>query len=565
MTKTAFSDLPDMSDIRGPAASLASRVTEMRTDVLVLGGGMAAYRAAIAARNEGVEVVLAYRGRGASPYVIGFNAPLGHCDDRDSPDVYFDDMVRGGYGLNDRRLVRRLAHGAADAYRELQALGVPFAMQAERERALQRHLSGNSYARSVYVPDGTGRAVIDTLIRHARTLGVVERGGEKVIGLLHGEAGVQGALLWKPHTEQLTLVRARTVVVAMGGLGQLYADSTYPVDVAGDACAMACEAGATLIDMEFMQFEPVVTIWPSQCRGMEMPTAMLGDGAQLRNAAGERFMLRYNPPHAERQIEKARMALYIQQEIDEGRGLPEGGVWFDATSLDADTRESYVSHCSRLRAAGVDPANQAVIVAPAAHSAMGGIFIDDCGWTGVTGLYAAGEACGGVHGASRIAGNGCSDTLVFGAVAGGHAAHAARALDRASEAPIDISLRALSHWWGEEQDDPVPLKQRIQQAVAGHAGIWRCATGLNQGLATLEQINVELQRMRARTLAGAVALLETERMTRCAIMVLAAALQRTESRGAHQRTDFPQSDTRWLTHLSFDRDGQFAPREIPIH
>lgn len=537
-------------------------IAETCADVLVLGGGIAGYRAAAAARAAGAQVTLAYRGRGASPYVIGFNAPLGHAGE-DDPQTYFDDMVRGGYGLNDRRLVTRLAHEANTAYAELDALGVPFARAADGHRVLQRHLSGNTHARSVYVPQGTGRAVLDALIRQVRDLGVVERGGEKIIGLAHDGAGVAGALLWKPHTTELALVRARAVIIAMGGLGQLYGGSTYPVDVAADAFAMAHEAGARLIDMEFVQFEPVVTVWPQTCAGMEMPTAMLGDGAQLRNAAGERFMLRHNPPHAERQIEKARMALCIQQEIDAGRGLPEGGVWFDATLLPPDKLESYVSHCARLRAAGVDPARQAVVVAPAAHSAMGGIDIDACGWTGVPGLYAAGEAAGGLHGASRIAGNGCSDTLVLGALAGRHAAAAPATPARAGLA--ETSLHDLRRWHGADRGDPAPLRQAIQATLAEHAGIWRHAAGLRAAGARLAQVQAQLRDMRAATLPGALALLQTERMARCAAMVVAAALARTESRGAHQRRDFPQQDPRWVAHLAFQRDRGPAPFIAPIH
>ena len=322
----------------------------------------------------------------------------------------------------------------------------------------------------------------------------------------------------------------------MGGLGQLYADSTYPVDVAGDACAMAFEAGATLIDMEFMQFEPVVTVWPPQCRGMEMPTAMLGDGAQLRNASGERFMLRYNPPHAERHIEKARMALCIQREIDEGRGLPEGGVWFDATPLEPHQRKLRLALCA---AAGGrrGPGEPAGAGGARAHSAMGGVSIDDNGWTGVPGLYAAGEAAGGVHGASRIAGNGCSDTLVFGAVAGRHAADAAMARNAARELapgdePAGAALDPLRRWHGPTASDPAPLKKRIREVLAEHAGIWRSAEGLRRGQAGLREIGARLEELRAADLPGALALLETERMARCAAMVLAAALDRAEPGGA---------------------------------
>jgi len=542
-------------------------VSETRTDVLVLGGGIAAHRAALAAREAGASTTMVWRGHGASPYVIGFNAPLSQMASGDTPQIYFDDMTKGGCGLNDRRLVSLLAHNASSAYSDLRAMGVSFA--SDGDRTLQRHLSGNSHARSVYVPQGTGRALLQALSRRTRELGVVLRGGMTVIGLACENGSVFGALLWRPHTEELIFVHAATVVIAMGGIGRLYAGSTYPIDVAGDGAALAYEAGATLIDMEFVQFEPVVTIWPQECAGMEMPTAMLGDGAQLRNVTGERFMQRYNPPHGERLIEKASMALCIQREIDEGRGLPEGGVWFDATMLDQEKLESYVSHCARLRAAGVDPAVQPVIVAPAAHSTMGGILIDECGWTGVPGLYAAGEAAASVHGASRIAGNGCSDTLVLGAIAGHHAAlavpsrrHMAQPLNR------EALLAPLMRWNSDAARNTTELKLAIQNTLACHAGIWRDATGLRTGLAKIHLVEKCLGDMRASTIAGALDLMQIERMARSARMILTAALTRTESRGAHQRTDYPQTDADWLRHLSFQQardNGAATPFDTPIH
>jgi len=546
---------------------MISTVNEIYTEVLVLGGGVGGYRAAIAAHKAGAKVALAYLGRGASPYITGFNVPLGHGDSSDSPEIYFDDMVRGGGELNDQCLVARLAHETTAAYADLCALGVSFARTVDGTKVLLRHLSGNTQARSVYVLAGTGRAMLEALVRQARTVGITERSAEKVIGLIYDGSGVAGALLWKPHTTMLTLVRACAVVVVMGGLGQLYGDSTYPVDIVGDGCALAFEAGATLIDLEFMQFEPVVTLWPISCRGMEMPTAMLGDGAQLRNAAGERFMLNYNPPHAERQIEKARMALCIQQEIDAGRGLPKGGIWFDATQISKEKLEGYASHCARLRAAGLDPAIEPVIVAPAAHSAMGGIFIDACGWSGIPGLYAAGESTGGVHGASRIAGNGCSDSLVMGAVAGRHAARAARTAKHASKIRIETALEPLRLWYGTGTNNPISLQKTIRYILMKHAGIWRSSMTLHAGIAKLKEVLVQLHCMRASTLAGVLTLLETSRMARSAGMVMAAALARTESRGAHQRTDFPCSDDNWLKHLSFqrDRDSGTIPFITPIH
>jgi succinate dehydrogenase/fumarate reductase flavoprotein subunit len=540
-------------------------VEELATDVLVLGGGMAGYRAALAARARGADVLLAYRAKGASPYVIGFNTPIASMDPADSPEVFFEDVVKGGYQLNDRRLVRLLAEKSIEAFHELSAWGVPFAQGPDSAtggtRVLQRHLSGNRYPRSVFVPESTGGAILQIMNERAKLLGIHQIAGHKVVELLRDGDEVAGALLWKPHSRQLTAIYARSVVIAMGGLGRLYADSTYPADVSADAFGMALDAGARLIDMEFVQFEPVVTMWPEACRGMEMPTAMLGDGAHLLNNRGERFMLAHNPKLGERGIEKARLSLYIQREIDEGRGFPEGGVAFDATVLTDAQRESYVSHCRRLRAAGVELAYTAPIVAPAAHSMMGGVAVDGNGWSGVPGLYVGGEAAGGVHGASRIAGNGCSDTLVFGAIAGEGAARGMLPPRRRSWSAIET--RAMEQLAFSDDGASVheiqQLKQHMRESLAKAAGIWRSAPGLEAGLTAFDSMRQRLGHMQAGSREAAVELGEARRMVEVGTTVLLAALTRTESRGAHQRTDFPEmDDARWLHHISFSRPGGHA-------
>ncbi|WP_059410669.1 FAD-binding protein [Cupriavidus basilensis] len=550
------------------------KVEVVSTDVLVLGGGMAGFRAALAAQAQGADVTLAYRARGASPYVIGFNAPIGSVDPMDSPDVFYEDMLKGGYFLNDRRLVRLLAEKSVDAFHELVAWGVPFAHAADSAdgggQVLQRHLSGNRYPRSVFVPESTGGAILQVMANRARSLGIHQIAGQKAVELLRDGADVVGAVLWKPHSDQITVVHARAVVIAMGGIGRLYADSTYPVDVGADGLGMALDAGARLIDMEFVQFEPVVTVWPQECRGMEMPTSMLGDGAHLLNNRGERFMLGYNPPLGERGIEKARLALFIQREIDEGRGFPEGGVAFDATVLSEQQRESYVSHCRRLRAAGVDPATTPPIVAPAAHSMMGGVAVDGDCWSGVPGLYVGGEAAGGVHGASRIAGNGCSDTLVFGAIAGGGAARGMLPATARDWPAIEASAIArLAHADGGAcAEDVRQAKEDMRKVLSEAAGIWRNGPGLTAGLAAFGALHENIFRMRAGSREAAVELREARRMAAVGTTVLQAALGRTESRGAHQRTDFPATDnTRWLQHIAFTRGGsdELVQSLEPIH
>jgi succinate dehydrogenase/fumarate reductase flavoprotein subunit len=533
----------------------ANAIAAAETDVLVLGGGIAGHRATVAARQHGVAASLAYLAKGASIFIIGCNAPFGHADARDGPEVYFNDMVRGGYGLNDRRLVRVVATEAMTAIDELKSVGVPFA--SADSRFLQRHLSGNSYPRSVYIPEGTGRVILEHLARQCRDLGAQTFAGWKAISLLCDDGEVVGALLARPRNPELLAVRARAVVLAMGGIGRIYEDSTYPADVAADAYALAFDAGARLIDMEFVQFEPVVTIWPEACRGMEMPTAMLGDGATLLNAAGERFMFRHNPEHGEKRIEKARMSLAIQLEIDEGRGLADGSVLFDTTRVPIEKLESYVAHVRRLRSAGLEPTQEGPHVRPAAHSEMGGVAIDEQGWSGVPGLYAGGESAGGLHGASRLAGNGGSDTLVTGALAGRGAATSRVTLSgRNWRRIVEEALDKLS--FAERQaasTAPDEVKQKVRTIMPRSVGIWRRGVELQQAVRELDLLQeLTTSGLAAPSWAERIKALEARNMVLTARLVAGGALARCESRGAHQRIDWPdQNDERWLHHIAFRR------------
>lgn len=525
----------------------------IETDVLVLGGGLAGLRAALAARAGGARVAMAFHGRGASQYIIGFNAPVAHADPRDGPEAFYEDTMAGGYGINDPVLVRLLAEGAVPALRELEAAGVPFARVGEK--FAQRLLSGNRYPRSVYHPEGIGRHALERLAARAQASGVESLAGCKAVALLRDGAEVAGALVARVATGQLVAVHAKATVLATGGIGGLYADSTYPADVASDSFALAHAAGATLVDMEFVQFEPTVVVHPAGARGMEMPTAMLGDGAFLLDRHGERFMFRHNPERGELGIEKARMALAIQQEIDAGRGLPDGTVSFDTRVLAPAKLESYVGHCKRLRAAGLDPANEAPRVRPAAHSLMGGIRVDGLMRTGVPNLFAAGEAAGGVHGASRLAGNGAADVIVFGGLAGRHAAaHAAKApvasrdrarLVREALAPLQ---RAPG---GEESATPDEIREAVRAVMLEGAGLTRDREGLEKAIARLAALaRAAASGLAVRTPRDSLRALAAASLVATGLHVARSALARTESRGAHQRRDHPaRDDAQWMRHV----------------
>ena len=531
----------------------AAGLEALDTDVLVIGGGLAGLRAAVAARAAGARVVQAFHGRGASQYIIGFNAPVGHADPRDGPEAYYEDTMAGGYAINDPALVRLLAEGAVPALRELEAIGVPFARVGGK--FAQRLLSGNRYPRSVYHPEGIGKHGLERLAARAQSLGVESLAGFKAVGLLRDGAEVTGALLARVATGQLVAVHAKATVLASGGIGAIYADSTYPADVASDSFALAHAAGAALIDMEFVQFEPTVVVHPAGCRGMEMPTAMLGDGAHLRDKAGERFMFRHNPEHGELKIEKARMALAIQQEIDAGRGLPDGTVLFDTRVLAPDKLESYVGHCRRLRAAGLDPAVEAPRVRPAAHSVMGGVRVDATLRTTAPNLFAAGEAAGGVHGASRLAGNGAADVIVFGGLAGRNAAdHAARSRPATRDrARIEREGLARLERPAGRSDAPTPddIRDSVRATLLEGAGLYRSRASLERAIARLEALaHAAASGLARRTPRDSLRALEAANMVATGLHVARSALARTESRGAHQRTDHAsRDDANWMRHV----------------
>lgn len=515
------------------------------TDILVLGSGIAGYQAARMAANDGLSVSIVGLAKGASPYVLGFNAALENGSAGDSIAQFYNDTFSGGYEIGDRTLVHTVTQEARIAYQELQALGVPFEMNSEGPAL--RHLSGSRYPRSVYVKSGTGNAILSAISKAAAQLGVKEYLGLRVVSLIKVDKRVCGALAFNRHSGELTAFLAANVILATGGIGGLYDDSTYPADVCGDSYALALDAGATLVDMEFVQFEPTVVSTPLKVKGMEMPTAMLGDGAILVNAHGERFMGRYNFPDYEKRIEKAKLALYIQKEIDEGRGTDNASVYFDATGLTPECLHGYVTHYRRLMNSGVDPAVTPVQIHPAAHSLMGGVKIDGRCYSGVEGLFVCGEAAGGVHGASRIAGNGASDVIVFGRVAGKHAQRSLCPLspaqiNRANEIATEhFALARQSKFPG---DDIPPYIQNIRQIMASKVGIRRSGVAIKEAVDALESILADIENAwngsplhplaghRAAALVG--------------LAIASSAFKREESRGAHFRTDFPTlNDELW--------------------
>src|SRR4051795_10983008 len=429
-------------------------------DVLVIGAGGAGLRAAIEASAGGARVGLVCKSLLGKAHTVmaegGIAAALANVDERDNWKVHFADTMRGGQYVNQWRMAELHAKEAPDRVRELEAWGAVFD-RTKDGRILQRHFGGHKYPRLAHVGDRTGLEMIRTLQDHGVHKGIHVHMEHTILSLLKDGQRVVGAFGYERERGRFKIFRARAVVLATGGIGRAYKITSNSWEYSGDGHALAYEAGAELIDMEFVQFHPTGMVWPPGVRGLLVTEAVRGEGGILRNASGERFMWKYLPEdrrseYAATDEEAARwvdaqsaggttdarrppelstrdnVSRAIYTEVKEGRGSPHGGVFLDISYLPADhVRRKLPSMYEQFKElADVDITAGPMEVWPTTHYVMGGIRVNaETGATAVPGLYAAGEVAGGMHGANRLGGNSLSDLLVFGQRGG--AAAAARA------------------------------------------------------------------------------------------------------------------------------------------
>ena len=525
----------------------------IRTDVLIIGCGVTGLRAALAARGHVASVTVAAKSGGASVHYDAVNAPFGHADTRDNPDVYYQDMLNSGVYLSHRGLVKRLASEAIPSILELESLGVHF--DKIDGCYVQRLVSGGSYRRAIYVNDRAGSEIIAHLREKANRQEVKFLSPITVIQLLRKGNCIVGALGIDLKKRRLLTIHAKAIVMAAGGVGHLYQFTSYPRDIIGQGIALAYRAGSELVDMEFVQFEPSGVYSPEPVKGLLVPTALFGEGGVLLNKIGERFVAT-TPFQSETRAHKHELSLLIAQEAEEGRSLANGGVFFDGSAIPLQVLESYPLRQKRLKAAGLDLKRDRVEVGPVAHSMIGGIRIDTCCRTSVPGLFAAGEVTGGVHGANRMAGNGGSETIVFGKIAGDSAGRYAVENDYPKLFDDDIvseinRLDRFNDMKDIRKTEAREIQSEIQSLVAGTVGVIRNGKDMDDALQKLENIKVEkLNRLLARDLTELAQCLEAGDMALLAEIILRAGSIRCESRGAHYRSDFPEpNDEQWLKNI----------------
>jgi succinate dehydrogenase / fumarate reductase, flavoprotein subunit len=548
------------------------------SNVLVIGSGAAGQRAAIAVHEAGFDViVVGKRARKDAHTVLaagGINAALGSVDPEDSWEAHFLDTFQEGYRLPDPRMVEILAQESPGAIQELADWGCRF-NRTEDGKIDQRYFGAHRYRRTCYAGDFTGREILYTLDSRASQLGIPVHEGQYVSHLLVEDGVCFGALAFDAESGERTVYYADAVVLAAGGHTRIWRRSTSRRDEnTGDGMYLALQAGCLLIDMEFVQFHPTGMVSPEEWAGTLVTEAVRGEGGRLFNKDKERFMERYDPEHMELST-RDRVALAIYTEIMEGRHGPNGGVFLDISHRERDFIRAKIPRIYRqfLEAQMLDISEHPMEVAPSAHYSMGGVLVDPgTGATGVEGLYAVGEVTGGLHGANRLGGNSLAETVVFGRRVGSAAAEHSSTINRQLRSPVVVSAanEDLDSMIQDGDELPRPLQRELRDSLWELCGVVRSEERLLRGLEKVTELS-----SRASTLdlqpgsenyRDLWVALDLRSSLAVAEATLRAALERKESRGAHQRQDFPETDEAFTLNITIrqDQEGSLSIQTRPI-
>ncbi len=530
------------------------------TDVLIVGGGGGGAMAAYEASRHGARVMMVLKGRpqrcGSTITAPGAIAGVGDWHvPGDSPDVHFIDTVKGGSFFGEQGLIRIMVEDAGELILELERIGALWEREENGKTYALRVGGGHTFFRCTYLEDRTGREMLRALFGELKKRNVRVLPEVIVLKLLTNGERIVGAVGLDLENCETILLRAKTVILACGGAGNLYLNTDNPTDITGDGFALALEAGATLMDMEFVQFFPLGLCFPPSLRGA---LASLPGYVHLRNNQGERFMKKYDPEQMDLST-RDRVSPGILTEVKEGRGGPHGGVFADMTYHPPGFIARTLPALSEAyRKMGIDPERDYVEVAPTCHFFMGGGKVDEDWQSTVPGLFMVGENAAGIHGANRLGQNALADLLVSGRRAGQGAAklsaelHYVTADPGEAEVATEYAHRMISRDSGVR---PVALRNRLRQLMWHKVGVYRTASDLKSAIKELEELSADLEKQ-CLTLKSRhynqelVEGLENHFLVTIARCIIQAALQRTESRGAHVRKDYPEMDNnKWLKHL----------------
>ena len=529
-------------------------------DVLVIGAGGAGLRAAIESLAQGASVGVVSKSLLGKAHTVmaegGIAAAMANVDTQDDWRTHFRDTMRGGKMLNNWRMAQLHAQEAPERVRELEQWGALFDRTADGN-ILQRAFGGHTYKRLCHVGDRTGLEMIRTLQDRGVHMGFDVYMECTIVRLLTDGGRCAGAIgYWREQ--------AKSVVIATGGIGKAWPITSNSWEYTGDGMALAYEAGADLMDLEFVQFHPTGMVWPPGVQGLLVTEAVRGEGGILRNKMGERFMEKYDPKRMELSTRDV-VARSIYTEVKEGRGTEHGGAYLDISHKPAEyVKKKLPSMYHQFKElADVDITKEPMEVGPTCHYVMGGIRVEaETEQTTLPGLFAAGEAAAGLHGANRLGGNSLSDLLVFGRRAGEAAAKHAKEVSAPSldQGQIDEAERyALAPFQRQGGENPYAIHRDLQTVMQSLVGIFRTREDMEKALGELGKLNerwshtsVEGSRMFN---PGWHLALDLRSMLTISEAVTRSALVREESRGAHSRIDFPELSAEWGTKNNVIRRG----------
>jgi succinate dehydrogenase / fumarate reductase, flavoprotein subunit len=568
-------------------------------DVLVIGAGGAGLRAAVEASAAGVKVGLICKSLLGKAHTVmaegGMAAAMGNVDDRDNWRVHFADTMRGGQYMNNPHMAELHAKEAPARVRELEAWGALFDRTPDG-RILQRNFGGHRYPRLAHVGDRTGLELIRTLQDHTIHQGIEVHMECTVLELLTDAGRIAGAFGYDRERGRFRLFRAAAVVLATGGIGRAFKITSNSWEYTGDGQALAYRAGATLQDMEFVQFHPTGMIWPPSVRGILVTEGVRGEGGVLRNSEGRRFMFddipeNYRSQTADNEDEGWRytqgdknarrppelltrdhVARCIRREVREGRGSPHGGVFLDIAWI-KQRLPNGAEHIKRKlpsmyhqfkQLADIDITETPMEVGPTTHYMMGGVRVDgETQMSEVPGLFAAGECGAGLHGANRLGGNSLSDLVVFGKRAGEYAAAFAKQHGAAQANPdqIDeIARRALEPFERVNGPNPYDIQHQLQDVMQDLVGIVRREEEMQEALERIQALKDRAAKVTApgnrEYNPGWHTALDLQNLLTVSEAIALSAIDRKESRGAHFREDYPEKSAAAAKFNSTIRRGQ---------
>jgi succinate dehydrogenase / fumarate reductase flavoprotein subunit len=575
-------------------------------DVLVVGAGGAGLRAAIEASASGVSVGLVCKSLLGKAHTVmaegGIAAALANVDDRDNWKVHFADTMRGGQYVNNWRMAELHAKEAPDRVRELESWGAVFDRTGDG-RILQRNFGGHRYPRLAHVGDRTGLEMIRTLQDHGIHQGIDVHMECTILRLVKDGDRVAGAFAYERERGRFKLFRAKAVVLATGGIGRAFKITSNSWEYTGDGHTLAYDAGADLMDMEFVQFHPTGMVWPPSVRGILVTEGVRGEGGVLKNSEGRRFMFddipeNYRGQTADNEEEGWRytqgdkaarrppelltrdhVSRCIMREVKAGRGSPHGGVFLDISWIKSRVANGAEHIKKKLpsmyhqfkQLADLDITAEPMEVGPTTHYVMGGVRVNsDTQMSTVPGLFAAGECAAGINGANRLGGNSLSDLLVFGKRAGEFAAKYAKdhQAGHVGAEQVDETARlALEPFErGTAGESPYQVQYALQDVMQDLVGIVRNESEMRRAVDALRELRARAARVgvggHREYNPGWHAALDLHNLLTVSEAVTQCALERKESRGGHFRDDYPEKGQAYGTFNLIARKGRDGQMEV---